>query len=112
LPIKTKAKPIGTLSSDITDPFQSRTGAAEDKQAIINEYPVSSKQQVDESVFEPIEFEDTADLKLDDTAEVTINKSVVSELFSDHSPSTIDENDVILDTVSYPNTIEGCMQII
>jgi len=112
LPVKTKAKPIVTLSSDVTDPFQSGVGAAKDEQAIFNEDPVSSKQQVDESVFEPIEFDDTADLKLDDTAEVTINKSVVSELYPNHSPSNIDENDVLLDTVSHLNTIEECMQII
>jgi len=112
LPVKTKAKPIVTLSSDIFSPSQLGNGVTEDEQAIINEDPVSSKQQVDESVFEPFEFDDTAELKLDDTTEITINKSVVSEIFPDHSLSIIDEDDVILNTVSYPDTIEGCIKVI
>jgi len=44
---------------------------------------VSSKQNVDDSVFEHIEFDDTAEFKLDDTAEITIDKGIVSELFPD-----------------------------
>jgi len=36
----------------------------------------------------------------------------VIELFPDNSPSSIDKNDVSIDTTSYPNTIEGCEQII
>jgi len=104
---KTKARAIVS---------QSGAGASEDEQAITNEedtkgqHPVSSKQQVNEPLYEPIEFDDTAEFNIDDTAEITINKSVVSELFPDHSSSIICENDVILDTVSYPDTIEGCIQ--
>jgi len=60
LPVKAKAKPFVTLSSDITDPSQSVAGATEDEQAIFNKDPVSSKQKVDDSVFEHIEFDDTA----------------------------------------------------
>jgi len=116
---KTKARAIVTFSSDITDPSQSGAGASKDEQAITNEedaqdtkgqHPVSSKQQVGEPLFEPIEFDDTAELNIDDTAEITRNKSVVSELFPEHSSSIICENDIILNTVSYPDTIEGCIQ--
>jgi len=66
-----------TFTSDITDPSQSGTGASEDEQAITNEedsqntkkqHPVSSKQQVGEPLFKPIEFDDTAELNFDDTA--------------------------------------------
>jgi len=112
LPVKARAKLIVTLSSDITDPSQSVAGATEDDQAIFNKEPVVSTQKVNESVFEHIEFNDTAEFKLDDTAEITINKDIVSELFPDHSPSTIDQHDVSLDTVSYPDTIAGCIKVI
>jgi len=111
LPVKTMAnKLIVTFPSDITDPSQSGAGASKDEQAITNKDPVSLKQQVDESVFKPIEFNDTAELKLDDTTEITINKSIVSELFPEHSSSNIYEDDVILDTVSFPDTIKGCIK--
>jgi len=103
---KTKAKAIiVTLASDITGPFQSGACALEEGQAIINEddvqetegpHPVSSKQQVREPLFESIEFNDTAELNIDDTADITIKKSVVSKLFPEHSLSIIYENDVIL----------------
>jgi len=36
----------------------------------------------------------------------------VSELFPDLFPSSIDENDASIDTISYPNTIEGCVEVI
>jgi len=76
------------------------------------QHPVSSKQQEGDPLFEPIEFDDTAEVNIDDTAELTIIKSVVSELFLEHSSSVICENDVILDTVSYPDTIKGCIRVI
>jgi len=104
---KTKARAIVS---------QLGAGASVDDQAIISEedtkgqYPVSSKQQVDKSVFEPIDFDDTTEIKLDDTTEITINKSVVSELFPDHSSYSIYEHDFILDTDSFPDTIEGCRE--
>jgi len=50
---------------------------------------VSSKQQVGEPLFESIEFDDTAELNINDTAETTINRNVVNELFPDHSSSVI-----------------------
>jgi len=36
-------------------------------------------------LFEPIEFDDTAELNIDDTAEITKNKSVVSKFLPEHS---------------------------
>jgi len=107
---KPKAKPSVTLSSDIPDLLQVTADAKEDEQAISIKDPVISKQKLNDSVFEPIKFDVNA--ALDDTAEVTINKSVVSELFPDHSPSSIDESDVSIDTVSFPDTIEGCVEVI
>jgi len=110
---KTKARAV------ITDHSQSGAVAPEDAQAITKEedaqdtevqHPVSSKQQVGDPLFETTEFDDTAEFNIDDTAELTINKRIVSERFPEHSLSSIYENDVILDTVSYPDTIEGCIQ--
>jgi len=48
LPIKTKAKPIVSLSSDIFTPSQLETGITEDEQAVFNEDSVTSKQKVDD----------------------------------------------------------------
>jgi len=42
----------------------------------------------------------------------TINQSIIDKLFTEHSSSTIYENDVMLDKASYPETIEGCIQVI
>jgi len=112
LPVKTKAKPIVTLSSNIFSVFQLGTGIAKDEPAFINEDPVSIKRKVDDSVFKPIEFDDTAELKLDDSTEIAINKGIVSKLFPDHFLFIIDEDDVILDTVSYPDTIDECIKVI
>jgi len=112
LPVKTNTKPLATLSSDISDPSQGGADASEDEQAIFNKDPMTSKQKVDDSVLDIMEFNDTAEFKFDDTAEITINKGTVSELFPDHSPSIIDNNDVSLDTVTYPDTIESCIKVI
>jgi len=125
---KTRAKAIVALSGDIAGSSQSDVGAVEAGKAIINEdecqetngqHPVSSKQQVDEPLFEFIEFDDTAELKIgeplfefiefDDTAESTSNKSVVNELFPEHFFISVD---VMIDKASYPKTIEGCIQVI
>jgi len=112
---KSKAKSTVSITSD---PSQSGAGASVDDQAIFNkedtkqQHLVPSKQQVDKSLFEPIEFDDTAELNITDNAERTINKSIVSELFPDHSTSIIGEHDVILNTSSYPDTLEECIQVI
>jgi len=99
------------------DPSQSGAAAPEDEQAITKEedaqdskgqHLVSSKQQEGDPLLEPIEFDDTTELNIDDIADLTINKRVVNEIFSEDSSSSIYENDVILETVSYPDTI--CIQ--
>jgi len=42
----------------------------------------------------------------------TFNKSFIDELFLEHSSLISYENDVILGRASYPETIEGCIQVI
>jgi len=118
---KTRAKAIVALSGDIAGSSQSEACAGEEGQTVINEdngqetngqHPVSSKQQVGEPLFESSEFDDTAELNIDDTAVTTINNIFVNELFPEHSSSISYENDVMLDKASYPETIEGCIQVI
>jgi len=79
----------------------------------------SSNKQVNLSLFEPIAFDDTADLNITDSAERTINKSIVDEIFPvpseespEHSSSRICGNDVSLDTEAYPDTREDCITVI
>jgi len=116
LPVKTKVKGVVALSVDITVPSQSDVYTVEEKQTIINDgngqesngqHPVSSKQQVDKPLILSSELDDTAELDIDFNDE-----SIIDELFSEHSLSIICENDVMLNRASYPETIEGCIQVI
>jgi len=88
----------------------------EKEQTVINDedglesngqHPVSSKQQVDKPLILSRELDDTAELDID-----VNNESIIDELFTELSSSIINENDVMLDRASYPETIEGRIQII
>jgi len=115
-PVKTKVNAIVALSVDITVPSQTDAYTVEEEQTIINDdngqetngqHPVSSKQQVDKPL--------TLSRELDDTAEFDIDvndESIIDELFTEHSSCIIYENDVMLDSASYPDTIEGCIKVI
>jgi len=123
LTVKTKAKAIVVLSSNISGPSQMGACAGEKEEANSDEdnfqeakgqHPVSSKQKVGKTLLDFIEFDDTAELNINDTAEITINKHVVTKLFPDHSSSIIHEADIsnVLDKTSYPYTLEGCKIVI
>jgi len=116
---KIQARPADTqANTNLSQPSEVKKTKEDSKGPLL----VTANQQVDRSLFEPIEFNDTTDLNITDTAERTINKSVVdeifpeleqiSELFPEHSSSIINENDVILDSGSYPDTVEECIKII
>jgi len=76
------------------------------------QHPVSSKQQVDELLIVSKKLDDTAELNIDVNDVTTINQSIVDELFSEQFSSISYKNDVLLDRASYPETIEGCIQVI
>jgi len=95
---------------------QSDVYTVEEEQTIIKDdncqetnrqHPVSSKQQVDKPIILSRELDDTAELDIDVNYE-----SIIDELFTEHSSSIIYENDVMLNKATYPETIEGCIQVI
>jgi len=107
----TRAKAIVALSGDLTISSQTDVCAVEEEQTVINE-EISSRQQVGELMILSNELKDTAALNIDINDVTTINQSIVDELFSEQSSSISYENDVILDKASYPETIDGCIQVI
>jgi len=116
LPVKTKVNTIVALSVDITVSSQSYAYTVEEEQTITNDdngqeingqHPVSSKQQVDKSLILSRELDDTAELDID-----VNDESLIDELFTELPSSIRYENDVMLDRESYPETIEGCIQVI
>jgi len=117
----TRAKATVALSGDITGSFQSDVFTVEKKQTVINEeddqethgqHPVSSKQQVGELLIVSSKLDDTAELNIDVNEVTTLNQSIVDELYTEQSSSISYENYVILDRASYPETIQGCIQVI
>jgi len=53
--------------------------------------------------------EDTAGLDITDTAERTIDRIVIEEIFPEHSSSVIFESGVIDEIGMYPSTLEACI---
>jgi len=118
---KTRANAIVALSGNINESSQMDECAVEKVQRVINDeddqetdgqLPVSSKQQVGKPLFVSSEFDDTAELNFDANDFTTTNQSIGDEVFTQHS-SSISHNDVITqDWASYPETINGCIQVI
>jgi len=117
----TRATAIVAWSGDLTISSQSDVDSVEEEQTFIDkegdqetngQYPVSSKQQVDKLLIVFNELDDTAQLNIDVKDLTTIFQSIVDELFSEQSSSISYENDVLLKRASYPETIEGCIQVI
>jgi len=59
----------------------------EDDQETNEQHPVSSKQQVDESLIVFNELNDTSELNIDVNDVTTSNQSIVDELFTEQSSS-------------------------
>jgi len=109
-PTQSASCTVDTLEEGGVTGGQFQELADEDDYQQTEEQHTSSKQKVGEPLLKSSEFDDTDELNIDDTAERTINNTVIDEIFPDHSSSIIRECEVsgILDIPAYPNTLEGC----
>jgi len=111
--ILTRSSASSAPSASVSDPYQQGTSASAsgsaEQEDTAGHLPVPTKQKVDRCLYEPIDFNDTAGLDITDTAERTIDRSIIEKIFPEHSSSIICEGGVLDDIKLYPATLEACI---
>jgi len=108
---ETRPNAIGASSGNLTMSSQADGCPVEGEQTVINK-EISSEQQVEKLLIASNEFDDTTKL-INDANDVATTKQIINDAqFGEHSSSINYESVVILNRTSYPNTIEGCIDVI